>query len=302
MSDLSDLGRFQLGQVQLGHSLGQFAVFDSVEVSDQGNVIDFEAVLQDSIEAGEPSIAVELAAIFYDSIVANDLGGTFPTEGWAAIYGKIVLRMNVTSEDFCAMVDEAGMSIELNDVPARAFCYIKQVGQKFEPSIQILPGDAVMFTCPEDDVTGPIAVGDIVKFDLQEFEVIAVRNKYFDGNIIYRKSALRKIRTDPQLPAVDNLAASENLQGKTTLTWDAIDTFVYSWFDKYEVWESVDDIDYFLRETTRANSMTVKNLIPNTVYYYKVRATDKYGKAGDFSAVAQTPIDDTPPAPPTGVR
>ena len=277
--------------------------YETISVTDSNPELAISAAILDAITIAEMaaisnSLALSEAAI---SIV-EDFSVPYATDGWAGIMGRITLRMDVTSVDFCAMVEESGMSVEINDVPARVYCFLKQRGQQFEPNIQILPGDAVIFSCPTDPVSGPIKAGDIVKFDFREFEVLAVRNKYFDGNIIYRKSLLRKLRVSPNLPQVGNLAASANLDGKTKLTWDAIDKSIWGYLDGYEVHESTDGIAYFLREKTASNSLSIANLVPNTKYYYKVRAIDKYNKLGDFSAVVETPIDITPPAAPVGGR
>jgi len=297
LSNLSDLGTFQLGQAQLGASLGSIHAQDFFSFSD-ALTLDSDVSLQDLLSIGEQlgySLFIELADAF-----SFAEGGFYPTEGWAGVLGKIVLRMDVTSEDFCAMVDESGMSIEINDQPARAFCFIKQRGQKFEQGIEIYPGDAVMFSCPEDAIV--LQVGDEIKFSGYIFTVEHIIDEYFDGNIIYRKSALRKIRSIPDMPQVQNLIASPNLEGKTTLTWDEIDLDVWAWFSHYEVHESTDDITYFLREATKQNSINIKNIVENTAYYYKVRAVDKYARTGAFSVKTVTPTDTTPPSPPSGVR
>lgn len=295
MSNLSDLGTFQLGQVQLGASVGQIGVTDQLGIAETLTV-DMEAFIADTLGLADvltlsPSIPLADAFSFAEA-------GSFPTEGFAGILGRIVLRMDVTSEDFCAMVEESGMGIEVNDVPHRAYFFIKQRGQKFDQGIEIFPGDAVMFSCPDLDLT----VGDEIKFAGLVFELTALVPHYIDGNPIYVKSACRKIRTIPDMPQVIGLAASANLEGKTTLTWDAVDLETYEWFDYYEVYQSANDVDFFLRDRTKATSLTAKNLTPDTVYYYKVRAIDKYGNAGALSTSVATPVDTTPPAPPEGVR
>lgn len=301
MTDLSDLGTFRLGAAQLGHALGQIQCSDSLSFTDSEPILSVKAALLESISVGElVKILAELELL--DSVLVSEGTIEYPTEGWAGVIGRTTLRMDVTWEDFCAMVEESGMSISLNGTPCRGFCFLKQRAQSFEPNIGILPGDAVLFTCPTDETTGFIKAGDIVDFDGATFTVQAVRNKYFDGNIIYRKSLLRKKRVEPDMPAIGNLVASANLEGKTKLTWDAIDLSIFSYFDYYEVHESTDGINYFYRTKTRTPGASIDNLVPNAKYYYKVRAVDKYNHSGDFSAVAETPIDDVPPAPPTGVR
>ncbi len=299
MSNLSDLGTFQLGQVQLGASLGQIGVFDEFEFS-ESSTVNIEMILEDAIEIAE-ALGLDIQVLVEDAFEFEE-AGSFPAFGIAAVLGFVVLRMNITAVDFCAMVEESGMSVEINDVPARAFTFIKQSGQKFDQGVEILPGDAVMFSCGLDEKFENLTVGDEIKFDGYTFSVEAIINHYFDGNVIYRKSALRRLRVIPDMPKVIGLAASPNLDGKTTLTWDIIDKQVFPAFDHFEIFESTDDVTYYLRESVKSNSITIKNLVPNTKYYYKVRAVDKYSRDGEFSDIVETPIDDVPPAPPTGVR
>ena len=295
MSNLSDLGTFQLGQVQLGASVGQIGVFDSFSTS-EATAIDTTISIVDTLSLAE-LLSLEADIPLADAFAMAE-SGSFPTEGFAGILGRIILRMDVTSVDFCAMVEESGMSVEVNDVPERAYFFIKQRGQKFDQGVEIFPGDGVMFSCPDLD----LSLGDEIKFSGLVFEITALVPHYVDGNIIYVKSACHKIRTIPDMPQVVSLVASPNLEGKTVLTWDTIDLETYEWFDYYEIYESSNDIDFALRDKTKSTSLTVKNIIEDTVYYYKVRAIDKYGNAGALSTSVATPVDTTPPDTPSGVR
>jgi hypothetical protein len=295
MSNLSDLGTFQLGQVQLGASVGQIGLFDSFSTG-EATGMDATVSIADTLSLAE-ILSLELDIPLADAFAIAE-SGSFPTEGFAGILGRITLRMDVTSADFCAMVEESGMSVEINDTPERAYFFIKQRGQKFDQGIEIFPGDGVMFSCPDLD----LSLGDEIKFAGLVFNITALVPHYIDGNAIYVKSACRKIRTIPDMPQVIGLVASPNLEGKTTLTWDAIDLETYEWFDYYEIYESSNDVDFVLRDRTKSTSLTVKNIVEDTVYYYKVRAIDKYGNAGILSTSVETPVDITPPGTPSGVR
>lgn len=61
-------------------------------------------------------------------------------------------------------------------------------------------------------------------------------------------------------------------------------------------------INHYLRSTTKSNSKTIKNLTPNTIYYYLVRAIDKYGNTGAWAVEAATPINTTKPPKVEGIR
>jgi hypothetical protein len=373
----AQLGQFTLGKAQLGASVGQLDVFETLTIS-EADVIDINLAIADALTLTELlSILSELG--FADSVSFAE-AATYPAQdGWAGVLGRIVLRMNVEDTDFCAAVTESGMSIEINGTPARAFCFMKQTGQKFDHGVQIYPGDAVLFSCPSDALLP--AIGDVITFDGYNFTIIEQRNKYFDGNIIYIKSALQRTRTIPDIGQVQGVAASANYEGKTTLTWDEIDSL---WLDHYEIWESLsamttnaigligvnveqtqteitlttayspgeyvtgqsitivdsagnDDqytvisyqdnggglgqitvagalettaplgtvqnlLNHYLRDKTKATSITIKNLTPNTVYYYLVRAIDKYNNVGRWAIEIQTPVDTTAPPKVEGLR
>ncbi len=430
MSNLASLGTFRLGSAQLGATLGQIALFDTITITEtlvtetsmtladaiaitDALTLSIEPELTDSVSIAESVILLDAMALadsitfaealvvdfdmqLADAISLSELleildevaladsitlaeAASFIAEGWAGVLGRIVLRMNVVDTDFCAAVNESGQSIEINGTPARSYCFIKQTGQKFDHGVQIYPGDAVLFSCPSDVLLPEI--GDVISFDGFTFNIIAQRNKYFDGNVIYIKSALQKVRTTPAIGQVQGVAASANYEGKTTLTWDELDSL---WRDHYEVWESLsalttnpigligvnipqteteitltsayspgeyvtrqaitiidstgndgqyqiisyqdnggglgqitvagtlDDtaplgtvqnlINHYLRDTTKANSLTIKNITPNTIYYYLVRAIDKYGNKGKWAIEAQTPVDTTKPPTVEGVR
>lgn len=430
MSNLSSLGTFRLGSAQLGATLGQFALFDTITITEtlvvedsmtladaiaiaEALTLSIEPELTDAVSIAETVILLDAMALadsitFAEALVADfdmELDDTitltelleildevaladsitlaeaasFIAEGWAGVLGRIVLRMNVVDTDFCAAVEESGQSIEINGTPGRAFCFIKKVGRKYDHGVRIYPGDAVLYSCPSDTLLP--AIGDTITFDGYDFTVIAQLNKHFDGNIIYIESGLQKIRSTPAIGQVQGLAASANYEGKTTLTWDDLNS---EWLDHYEVWESLsalttnsigligvnipqteteitlttayspgeyaagqritivgstendgdytiisyqdnggglgqitvadalDDtaplgtvqnlLNYYIRDKTKANGLSVKNLTPNTIYYYLVRAVDKYGNTGAWSTEAQTPVDQGTPPTVEGVR
>ena len=233
-NNLSDLGRFRLGCAQLGTQLATKDVYEVVRCTDNDQITaQITTILTDALETLDAS-NMHFTGFLEDMLELLD-SGFFPIDGWAAVVGKIVLRLDVDAVDFCAAVEESGMSIEINDVPSRAFTFIKQRGQKFDIGINIFPGDAVMFSCPDDDIY--IKRGDIIKFDGQTFQIVHIINKYFDGNIIYRKSALQKVRSIPTLPTVGDIVIGDNNAGKVTLSWGNMNTNIYPWFDHFEIWE-----------------------------------------------------------------
>ena len=193
MSNLSNLGTFQLGQVQLGASLGNASFFDSYSMSET-IVGELDVYLQDSYALTE---VLDVEA-FLELVDAYSLAesGSFPTEGWAGVLAKIVQAMDVTSIDFCAMVEESGQSLEVNSVPERAYFFIKQRQQRFTPEIEIDPGDAVMHSCP--DLV--IAIGDVVTFLGIDYTIVAIIPHTINGNIIYNKSACKLEVEGPSAP------------------------------------------------------------------------------------------------------
>jgi len=362
--EISSLSRIQLGMTPLGGAVGRVSLYETTPV------VELTAIEGQFYESTTIT-ATELLAVLLrvpekeaETILITEDYGKYPTSGYMGILGKIVLRMDVDSTDFCLLVWETGQSIEINGTPSRAFLQVQQSKRNYDHGVSIYPGDAVMYSCPEDDPV--LMLGDLIKHDNIYYRVIAIQHAFFNGNIIYRESGLMKIRSTPAIEQVTGLAASENLDGKTTLTWDDMDVDSLS---HYEVWESlvaettdeitevVQELDYtrlklatayvldsytagqlatitdsayndgdyapqeyrddgyakgeilisgllsmsapygtmhnlknhYLREKTKSNSLTVKNLTPNTTYYYLVRAVDVYGTKGKWSAETYTP-------------
>lgn len=296
MSNLSKLGVFQLGQVQLGASVGQIQVSDSFGVADDIS-IEFEAFVSDSFAMVEVlTILNEFSESESFSIDADIL--TYAGYGAASVRTRIVLPLDVTSEDFCKAVEETGQGFELNDVPQRAFIQVQHSERGFANNIRVKAGDAIMYSCPERFL---VAVGDIVFFNDIHYGVATWKDQFIGGNLILQEVALKRIDIN-SIPVVTGLTASPNLEGKTTLTWNAVDKSVSLHFDYYEIHRSLNDVDYELIGTTKSTKYSDKNLTPNTIYYYRVFIVDIYKYVYGPSNTAETPTDTTPPDQVTGVR
>lgn len=153
--------------------------------------------------------------------------------GYAGVIARIVLAIDITSEDICGAIREAGHSIFLGDAltPARAFLFPKQSIQKFNENKTIYPGDAVMFTCP--DLT--IYIGDYITHNFIKYRAVTAKDAFIGGNHIYRKWFLRRVVPMTMLQKVLGLTASANREGKTTLSWEPINNQVYTHLDRYIV-------------------------------------------------------------------
>lgn len=296
-SNQADLGIFKLGTVNLGAQLNQMSLFDSFGISD-ATQIDIEILLEEAFAVGDLfdisyELELEDTFQFFENIY-------YPAFYQAGIQGRIVNPIDITSDGFCDYVLQTGQSIELNDVPARAFLQIKQRGQTFDNEIKIHPGDAIMYTCP--DLV--IAVGDVVFHNFIEYTIFTWIDRPFNGNIIFRKVALRRKELfNLPMPQPTGLQASPNYEGKTTLTWNEVDKDVYPSFDHFNLYRSVvSGGPWTLIQSTKSNSHTDRNLTPNFAYYYIVKAVDKYGFESVDSNEAVTDIDTTKPSTPVGGR
>lgn len=370
------LGTFRLGTAILGSGIKTNTQQDYVNIAD-GATTHIEIPLEDFIYTLE-TLNGDTLLLLTDNIILTE-SPTYESDYLAGVQGIITVILDITNIDWCEIVKEGGHTIAVNGTPARAFVFIKQSGQKFDYGIGITPGDAVMFSCPTDPV---IEIGDEIVFNGELFIIADIINHYFANNLIYRKSALQKVRWSDTLPTITGLVASPNETGKTLLTWDVIDP-QYP-IDHYEIWESTGDdfgeesiisisapgpgaviitvgpyvvgryttggriqiIDshgndgyyevlayqnnggvgeviistsvaldltaplgkvvnltkYYLRETTKSNSITIKNLDPTTTYYYIVRGIDIHGNAGPWSNEVTATADTTGPPDVEGLR
>lgn len=372
----SALGKFRLGFTSLGSAPNQSKAFETLTITDTEALT--IAVLED-----ETIVFLEningTTYLYCDETITITEAQSYLSDYLAGVKGTITTLLDVTSADYCQTIIETGQLMMLNGVAERAHIFTKQTSQKFDVDVKILPGDAAMFTCPDLVVT----VGDTVIWDGKTFEVADSINHYFANTIIYVKHALQRQRYTQSVPQVLALVASENLKGKTTLTWDDVD---FPTFDHYEIWESVvggagtavaiatvsdtgpgtiliqtgevyaagkylaggkitiqgsdeNDGDYALTayqdnggydelvltlteawditgalgyitnathfykiDTAKSNTLTVKNLVENSIYYYLVRAVDSYGNPGRWSNQAATPVNTTKPTQPEGLR
>lgn len=290
----ADLGAFILGKAQLGGSIPKLTENEQIGLSEQ-NAIKLHLRISESVSMTEVyNTAKDIFINFSDSFTLTEKYRRL-SDYMAGILGRIQSLLPVTSADFCEMILESGHTISLNGTLCRAYVFIKQAGQKFDHEIITMPGDAVMFSCPDLGV----AVGDEVIFDGLTYYVAGNINHLYDGNIIYVKSALQKERFVEPMPQVTGLVAGLNENGKVLLTWDDIPD-IYQ-FKKFNIWIS-SGVEFKYLDSSTSTSYTAKNLIPNTAYWFIVQAIDVYGNAGSFSAQVQCGIDNTPPAAPTGVR
>lgn len=371
----TDIGYFTLGGATLGNGPLRGDVSEPLTISDSIKVA--IAVFINEYMFIIENLNGTTYAYFNETLTLTE-AQSYLSDYLAGVKGIITVPIDVTSGDFCATILESGQQLALNGVSARAFIFTKQTSQNFNIGTKILPGDAVMFTCPDLAVV----VGDTVIWDGKAFRVAESINHYFANTIIYIKHALQRIRYTVPVLQVIGLVASENLAGKTTLTWIEVD---FETFDHYEVWENLiggatpeaitgipatgpgtviiqtgaayiagkyvigqtitiqgsngndeeytilnyqdnggfDEIIistakelnataplgyivnlsyYWKKDTTKSNTLSVKNIAPNTIYYYLVRAVDKYGNAGWWSNEAATPVNQTKPDAPEGLR
>lgn len=371
----AELGYFTLGEAVLGQQPIRGDAREEITITENVKA-GLHIYIRDSIFFVETLLG-KTYAFFSDEFTISD-AVTYLSEYLAGAKGIITQALDLTATDFCSMVQESGQQIDLNGSVERAYVFTKQTSQNFDIGTKILPGDAVMFTCP----LLAVAVGDIVTWDGKMFRVADNINHYFANTIIYVKHALQRIRYTVPVPQVIGLVASENLTGKTTLTWIEVD---FETFDHYEIWESVADnagpfvitgvpldgpgnimiqtnetyvagkylagqkitvqgsagmdgeytivayqdnggkdeiiinvpavIDnsaphgnvvnlshYWKKDTTKSNGLSIKNLAQNVMYFYLVRAVDKYGNPGWWSNEAATPVNATKPPTPEGLR
>ena len=235
MTNFSALGLFKLGEVQLGAAFGEVTLYEAMTITEAEPIMDM------SIEETEETITItdseridmSLEELEETIISLTETFGDYPAMGYMGILGKIVLRMDVDSADFCRLAAESGQSLTVNGSPERSFLQVQQSKRTYNPGISIYPGDAVMYSCPENDHW--LMVGDIVIHDQIAYKIIAIQNSFFNGNMIYRESGLMRVRPEQELTQVQGLMISDNYEGKTTLTWDEINNDILS---HYEIWES----------------------------------------------------------------
>ena len=229
--NLSCLGRFILGDVQLGASLGSIIHSDSIRATDT-DAWEIFTFYEESIEALDRE-AVEMIASLSEGIELLQEFLWYPVLDQVGVQVRITQPIDITWEDFCTWVYEAGHSILLNGDNARAFVNVQQREQSFRGNVKVFPGDAVMFSCP----TLAIQIGDTIVHDFREYEITEIHTKLIGGNYIYFKSAL-KLKDPLTMPKVTGVIVSENLDGQVTLTWDDISRTIYPTMDHYEVWRS----------------------------------------------------------------
>ena len=231
-SNLSALGRFQLGNVQLGASLGNISHSESIKVS-EGQVFNMIISNSESMEV-QDSFYIDMIVSLLEQMELLQELTWYPALNEVGVQVRITQLIDITWEDFCTWIQEAGHAIQLNDENARAFVNVQQREQTFRGNVKVYPGDAVMFSCP----TLLVKIGDTVKHDFREYEVIEQHNKLVGGNYIYIKSALRLKSLAIVLPKVTGLTASANTDGTVTLTWDDISKTIYTFMDHFEIWRS----------------------------------------------------------------
>ena len=211
----ADIGYFTLAGATLGNQPLRGDTREEITISDSSQVV-ASLYLSEDIFIVE-NINGTTYAYFNDTITLSE-AQSYLSDYLAGVTGTITVPIDITETDYCAMIQESGQQFLLNGVTERAHIFTKQTNQKFNIDKKILPGDAVMFTCP--DLT--VAVGDEVIWDNKLFKVAESINHYFANTVIYVKHALQRVRYSQPVPQVLGLAASENLKGKTTLTLSLI--------------------------------------------------------------------------------
>lgn len=255
----SELGKLTLGDSALGDSNLIITQYEYIKLDDGLQFANLKIMVNEALRIMETLNGRTLLSI--DEIVKIGDSAAFNSDIMAGVLGIITVVLDVTKTDMCEMVLEGGQTIEVNGTPARGFAFIKQRGQRFDHGVGINPGDAVLFTCPDDPV---ITVRDIVVFDNKMFVVADTINHYFANNIIYKKSALQRLRIEGYLPSVAGLRVSDNYEGSVSLSWLPIDRSLP--VDYYEVWESA--VGEYIEEpiTLIQNATTLTRLKLGTPY------------------------------------
>jgi hypothetical protein len=275
------LGAMRLGSTMLGSAKARINFEDTVTLSEE-TVANGSIPIEDTVTPTE-LLSVLTTSLGFDTVSFSEYYGKLPAEGYMGILGKIVLRMDVDSTDFCRLVWETGQSIEINGTPSRAYLQVQQSKRNYDHGVSIYPGDAVMYSCPEDSPV--LMLGDIIMHDSIYYRVIAIQHSFFNGNLIYRESGLMKIRSVPAIGRVSGLTASENLDGKTTLTWDDMDVDSLS---HYEVWESTstittDDITEIMLELDYTRlKLATPYVIDKYITNHLATITDSANNDGDY--------------------
>jgi hypothetical protein len=232
ITSVAALGRFKLGETILGTALGSISHSDSIEVTEEESVKIYTF----------HSESAEVDDVHWDEVIASQVDEIellqeflwYPVFNQIGVQVRIVQPIDITMEDFCELVFEAGHAILVNGANARAFVNVQQKEQTFRGNAKVFAGDAVMFTCPSLS----IKVGDTITHAFREYEIIEIHEKLIGGNYIYYKSAL-KLKTLPlTMPKVTGLKVTDNLEGTVTLSWDDISRTVYLSFDHFEIWRS----------------------------------------------------------------
>ncbi len=228
-SSRADLGHFRLGWGTLGAGPLRGDIREEITISDNIHIL-ANIFLTENIFITE-NLNGTTYAYFNETLTITE-AQSYLSDYLAGVKGTIAGALDLTPTDYCATIEESGQQLYLNGIVERAHIFTKQTSQKFNIDVKILPGDAVMFTCPDLVVV----VGDEVSWDGKLFKVAESINHYFADTIMYVKHALQRVRYTQPVPQVLGLVASENLKGKTTLTWLEIN---FPTFDHYEVWESL---------------------------------------------------------------
>ena len=243
--------------------------------------VEMTAILQEALGLSDASPMTVSITLLETLGLSDDIFQL--SEVLSGIKGLIAPLLDITNFDFCEMVNESGHIVTKKGTPDedfQAFFYRKQTSQSFDIAIKTFPGDGVMFFCPELEIT--IEVGDTLEYNALEYEVIAIREKEHDGNMIYKKAACRFLR-DVGVPQVTNPAATSPTAGQALATWDEVETTQFPAFDHYELWMKKGAGSWQLIIETAGVSHSQRNLAADT-YYFKIRAIDKVGLQGSFSS------------------
>ncbi|MBS1553294.1 MAG: fibronectin type III domain-containing protein [Bacteroidetes bacterium] len=108
---------------------------------------------------------------------------------------------------------------------------------------------------------------------------------------IYLTTGSAPALTPPATPT--NLAASSNSMTNINLNWDVVP------ISEYEIYRSIDNLNYTMIGRVPNNSYTDMSLNPNTLYYYKVKSVNGNGSSGfsNFVSAATLPDSQAPTTP-----
>lgn len=144
--------------------------------------------------------------------------------------------------------------------------------------------------------------GDTALRQLLQDEAVSIRTT-FGNQVIDIYDYLTDFANDKRIKSTFDSGDGFHLNdsGHDYIYNKALDKLLQQ-YKKYEVYRSTDNVNYSIASTTGINPFADSNLLPSTLYYYKMKATTSGGSSGFSSTVSATTQGDTQaPTVPTGV-